>query len=83
MLEFDERGVSPGHAAALCGANQPHTSETWDNGISLRRATIIFAPCVNMYFKWRVAPQKAQTCTNNNAITPFCNNYIVPFDPTI
>ncbi len=34
-LEFEERSVFPSHAAGLCGRNQHHTSETWDNGISL------------------------------------------------
>ena len=36
-LEFDQGSVSSGHAAASCGGNQLHVSETWDNGISLKR----------------------------------------------
>ena len=35
-LEFEERSVFPSHPAGLCGGNQHHTSETWDNGISLK-----------------------------------------------
>ncbi|HUT49201.1 MAG TPA: hypothetical protein VM325_07660, partial [Alphaproteobacteria bacterium] len=42
-LEFDQGSVSSGHAAASCGGNQPHASETWDNGISLAFMAAVFS----------------------------------------